>query len=218
MLTAISRLGAGQTKPTQGILEDIERFLQYAASWPNASIVYKASDMQLTVESDASYLSESKARSKAGGIHYLLPRCQQKPTKNKESNINGATECISTIIPSVVASAFEAEYAALFINGQIAEGLRNTLTDMGYPQGSTMVKADNAAAVGIVSRTVKQRRSKAIDMRYHWIRDRVDQGHFNVVWAPGKTNLADYFTKIHPVAHHFEMRFFWSKQTRTMDK
>jgi hypothetical protein len=30
-----------------------------------------------------------------------------------------------------------------------------------------------------------------------------------VVWAPGKTNLADYFTKIHPVAHHFEMRIFF---------
>jgi hypothetical protein len=58
--------------------------------------------------------------------------------------------------------------------------------------------ADNSAAVGIANDTVKLKRSKAIDMRYHWIRDRVRQGVFDVSWSAGPDNIADYFTKLQP--------------------
>ena len=65
------------------------------------------------------------------------------------------------------------------------------------------------AAVGIANDTVKLRRSKAIDMRYHWIRDRVRQGVFRVIWSEGKDNIADYFTKLQPTKRHlmFEATF-----------
>jgi hypothetical protein len=43
-------------------------------------------------------------------------------------------------------------------------------------------------------------------MRYYWLRDRVKQGQFIVQWEPGKFNLADYFTKHHPPAHHSALR------------
>ena len=42
-------------------------------------------------------------------------------------------------------------------------------------------------------------------MRYHWIQDQVDLGNFTVTWQPGADNLADFFTKAHPVQHHIEM-------------
>ena len=38
---------------------------------------------------------------------------------------------------------------------------------------------------------------------------RVAQGNFNVIWQPGKSNLADFFTKAHPVHHHLAMRRFF---------
>jgi hypothetical protein len=201
MLTAITRLGSIQAHATQDVNAAAERFLQYAATWPQASIIYRASDMILTVHSDASYLCESKARSRAGGLHFLSTRGAD-PT----IDINGAIECTSCIIPAVVSSAFEAEYAALFINGQTAEGIRNTLTDLGYPQQATPILSDNACAVGVATRHIKQRKSKAIDMRFHWIRDRVDQGRFAITWRAGNTNLADYFTKAHPAKHCRAMR------------
>jgi hypothetical protein len=158
--------------------------------------------MQLHVESDASYLSETEARSRAGGIHFF----RDIVGTTDKSVVNGAIECISCIIPSVVASAFEAEYAALFLNGQMAEVIRATLDDLGYPQKATPMISDNSCAVGTANKEIKQRKSKAIDMRYHWIRDRVKQGHFQVTWKPGETNLADFFTKAHPVQHHKLMR------------
>ena len=51
--------------------------------------------------------------------------------------INGAIETLSSIIPTVVGSAGEAEYAALYLNGQNAASSRTTLRDMGYPQQET---------------------------------------------------------------------------------
>ena len=48
--------------------------------------------------------------------------------------------------------------------------------------------------------------SKAFDMRYWWIKDRIKQKMFNLIWAAGKQNAADYFTKHHPPWHHKKMR------------
>ena len=59
--------------------------------------------------------------------------------------------------------------------------------------------SDNKCASGIASDSVIQRRSKAMDTRFHWTRDRVRQGQFLVVWRPGLHNLADIFTKALPV-------------------
>jgi hypothetical protein len=74
------------------------------------------------------------------------------------------------------------------------------------PQPPTAIKTDNSTAYGIANGTVKQKRSKAIDMRFYWIVDRVRQKQFYVYWAPGASNKADYFTKHHPTAHHRDMR------------
>jgi hypothetical protein len=102
----------------------------------------------------------------------------------------------------VLVSAAEAEMGGLFYNGQEAVTIRTTLIDMGYPQLPTHLQTDNSTAASISNSTVKQRRSKAIDIRFYWIRDRVNRGQFLVHWKRGTTNQADYFTKHHPTAHH----------------
>jgi hypothetical protein len=151
--------------------------------------------MILHIQSDASYLSRSGARSVAGGIFYMGNRDQ--PT-----GINGAINAISSIIPAVVASVAEAEYAALFINGQEGASLRDTLTALGYPQPATMILCDNKCAQGIATDTIKPKRTKSVDMKFHWIRDRIRQGQFLVMWRKGVDNLADFFTKPLPVHQH----------------
>ena len=59
--------------------------------------------------------------------------------------------------------------------------------------------------MGLANDTVKVKRSKSIDMRFHWIRDRIRQGHFTVSWVAGAANLADFFTKALPVKRHQEL-------------
>jgi hypothetical protein len=48
-----------------------------------------------------------------------------------------------------------------------------------------------------------------MDMRFFWIKDRVEQKQFNVGWAPGDNTLGDYFTKHHSPAHHKRMRPYY---------
>lgn len=43
-------------------------------------------------------------------------------------------------------------------------------------------------------------------MRFHWIRDRVKQGQFQVLCLPGSSNREDYFSKNHSPTHHRKMR------------
>jgi hypothetical protein len=74
------------------------------------------------------------------------------------------------------------------------------LANMGHPQPATPLFCDNEVAIGIAADTVSQRMSKATDMRLHWIRDRVHQGHFRVLFIRGLHNVADFFTKPLPVA------------------
>jgi hypothetical protein len=113
---------------------------------------------------------------------------------------------------NVLASAAEAEVGGLFINGQAACPLRTTLTKLGHHQPPTIIVTDNECAQGIANDTVKQKRSKAIDMRFYWIRDRVAQNQFQILWKKGADNLADYFTKHHPPSHHRQMRQMYLQQ------
>lgn len=200
MLTALNKVASQQAKPTIAVEKAAERIMQYAKTFPNAQIVYEASDMILCGHSDASYLSETKARSRSGGIFFLSNK------NHDQHSINGSVECISSIIPAIVASAAEAEYGAMFQLGQVGEGIRATLEDMGHPQPATRFYSDNKCAVGIANGKSKQKMSKAFDMKFHWIRSRVQQRHFQIVWAKGSENLADIFTKALSVKDHLTRR------------
>jgi hypothetical protein len=59
---------------------------------------------------------------------------------------------------------------------------------------------DNTVAIGIATDTINTRRSKSIDMRFYWLRDRVRQGQFKVMHIAGQWNIADHFTKPLPRA------------------
>jgi hypothetical protein len=159
--------------------------------------------MVLHVDSDASYLSASKARSRAAGYHFLSSKPVEPPDPNAPPPpTNGPITVLCTIMREVVSSASEAELAALFHNGKEACPIRITLEELGYPQPPTPIQTDNSTAYGIANDTVKQKRSKAIDMHFYWIRDCVRQGQFVVYWKKGILNRADYFTKHHPASHH----------------
>ena len=59
---------------------------------------------------------------------------------------------------------------------------------------------------GAMNGTIKQQRSKTIEMRFCWLKDRAEQGQFKIHWAPGDENWADYFTKHHSSTHHQVLR------------
>jgi hypothetical protein len=82
-----------------------------------------------------------------------------------------------------MSSAAESEIGGIFVNCKEGTVIRTTLDEMDHPQPATPVAVDNTTAVGIANDTVKQSRSRAIDMRFYWVRDRINQGQFHVYWV-----------------------------------
>ena len=162
--------------------------------------------MQLCGHTDASYLSVSKSRSRAAAYFYLStyngallpPNHESKPPARP----NGAVHVMSKVMRQVLLSATEAEVGATFYVCQDAAPLSNTSTDLGHVQGKTLIITDNECCEGILNNTFKQRRSNVMDMRFYWVKCRIAQGKFELLWRSGRENLADYFTKLHAQVHH----------------
>jgi hypothetical protein len=113
---------------------------------------------------------------------------------------------VVSVIKNVVVSEAESEIGACFQNAQSGVPLRVTLTELGHIQPATPLRIDNSTAFGILNETIKQKRSKAMDTRYHWLTYRIRQKQFDVYWRPGRENIGDYHTKHHSAQHHKYMR------------
>jgi hypothetical protein len=161
--------------------------------------------VQLKIHSDASYLSEPKAKSRIGGYFYL----GNKSDSRMKPLSNGPLLCDTPVLKHVVSSVAEAELGALFVNAKEGTVTRTTLSEMGHNQDATDLTTDNTTADGIINNTVKQKRSKEMDMRFYLVKDRVEQNQINVGLAQGDTNMGDYFTKHHSPAHHKFMRPYY---------
>ena len=100
----------------------------------------------------------------------------------------------------------ETKVAATFYNAKEALPFRVTLAEMGHQKPPTPMEVDNETAIRFLKSTMKQKRSKSIDMRFYWVRDRVNQNQFMIYWRPGENNVGDYVSIHHSPAHHQAMR------------
>ena len=199
ILAAISTLASQQAAPTEETARRAQQLLDYLATQEEAVLTYRASNMMLAVHSDASYLSERAARSRVGG-HFFLSKDDPIPPDN------GAILTVSTIIKAVMTSAAEAELGGLFINARESVHIRKILEAMGHAQPRTPIQTDNSTAEGIINNKILPSATKAMDMRFHWLRCREAQKQFRFFWRPGPTNKGDYPSKHHPGVHHRNVR------------
>ena len=86
---------------------------------------------------------------------------------------------------NIMASEYEVEYGTIFVDAQTVVPIRTTLHEMGWKQGPTTIQVENSTAVGIATKEFRPKTSNAIDMRFYWINDRIEQGQFRVFWRPG---------------------------------
>ena len=122
-------------------------------------------------------------------------------------------ECI--IMRNFMAFAIGAELGGLSENYQNVTCMRKALAEMGHLQSPTPVAMENAAANSIVNGTAKQKISRAIDMIFYWVRDRIQKKTFSHIIGRGKEKLADYVTKHQLIWHHRSMRPKYVKATKT---
>ena len=96
---------------------------------------------------------------------------------NKDGKLfNRPILVFTKVIQNVMASAAEAEIGGLFMSSQEYSPERTTLLEPGHPHPPTPLKTDNSTADGILNSSVKQKRSKALVMKFYWLKDRAAQG------------------------------------------
>jgi hypothetical protein len=199
ILPALNEIASAQAKPTMKTMQQAQQVMDYVATYPTAYIRYHASDMKLSIDSDAAYLVAPKARSGVAGYYHL--------TNNPlPPLLNGAIHVECKTLRHVLSSAAEAETGGIFHNAQIAIPIRTLLHALGHPQSPTPIKTDNSTSKGFIYDNIHQKRSKSWDMRYYWLRDRAAQSQFKFYWEKGVNNHADYPTKHHPTKHHRAVR------------
>ena len=77
---------------------------------------------------------------------------------------------------------------------------------MDHIQGPTPIQFDNIVVNGIITETVLQLRSNAMDIFFYLLCDRCEQKQIMFIGKQGKHNLADYPSKHHSTKHHISVR------------
>ena len=110
MQHALNKIAVATTKSTDQTEKAVIQLLDYCATHLEPQIQYQASDMILNIDSNASCLVETEARSRMGGFHFL---------GNKDGKLfNGPILVLAKVIRNVMAPAAEAEIGGLFMNAQ----------------------------------------------------------------------------------------------------
>ena len=73
--------------------------------------------------------------------------------------------------------------------------IKMLLEEIGYKLGPLPICSDNQGAIFISSNPVTERRSKHIDIRYHYIRELIEDKKVEVFYISTDENPADLFTK-----------------------
>ena len=102
---------------------------------------------------------------------------------------------VSRTQKTVAHSSTEAEYMSLSDCSRQVAWVHQLFKEVGYDLDSIEVSSDNQGAIFIASNPVTERRSKHIDIRYHYIREVIECGLVEVNYIPGENNPADLLTK-----------------------
>jgi hypothetical protein len=150
----INVLASEQSNATEVTADKVLKLLNYCHTHPETKIRYHASDMILHIQSDASYLSENEANSRAEGFFYM-----GNTTQNDKKLTDGAILIVSKVLKHVISSAAKAEIGAVFINAKAGAVLRTTLEELGHKQPPTPMETDNTTATGYINALLLDQRS-----------------------------------------------------------
>jgi hypothetical protein len=97
--------------------------------------------------------------------------------------------------PIIALSTAESEYIALTPAIQEAIWLKQLLEELGHPQGCIPIFEDNQACILLTKNPQDHKKTRHIQIRYHWVRQQLSNKVFDLKYCDSKSQLADLFTK-----------------------
>ncbi|GJX87263.1 putative reverse transcriptase domain-containing protein [Tanacetum coccineum] len=140
----------------------------------------KVSELEKKINNDADHAScQDTCRSTSGSMQFLGDRLVSWSSKR---------------LKSAAISSTEDEYIAM--SGCCAQILwmRSQLTDYSLGFNKILMYCDNKSAIALCCNNVQHFRSKHIDIRFHFIKEHVENGVIELYFVNTKYQLADIFT------------------------
>lgn len=170
--------------PTQTHLTAAKRVLRFLKQTMELGIKYSKSNLLLVGYSDSSW-ADGEARQSTSGVVFMYG--------------DGPVLWLSRRQSVVALSTAEAEYIASFDATREAAWLRQLYHDITNIDCSPLtLYIDNQSAICIANNTSSSRRSCHMDVRYHYVREEVQNNHIKTVYCPTEQMIADILTKAMP--------------------
>jgi hypothetical protein len=188
---AVSTLAKYASNPGKEHWVALTHVLRYIKGTLHYKITYggKHRDLKPTGYVDADYGGDIDNRRSCSGHVFI--------------QAGGPTAWGSQYQATVALSTTEAEYMALTRAMKQILWMHSAMDEIGYPQTKpATLWNDNAGAVALTKNAKNSSRVKHIDIRYHYIRERVADGDIIVQHIASSNNLADIFTKQLPRLSH----------------
>jgi hypothetical protein len=187
---AVSHLSRFLTQPSTKHWEAGKRVLRYLKGTIDLGLVLGGQDSCImTGYCDSDWASDTVTRRSRTGYVFTMN--------------GGAVSWKSQHQPTVALSTAEAEYMALTAAIQEAIFLRQLLDSMGVKQlEPTMIFEDNQACIALSKNSLVNARSKHIDIKYHFNREKVESGEVVLKYCPSAEMIADVMTKPLPAPQH----------------
>ena len=179
---AVTKMSQHAANPSKEHLNKAHYIVRYLAGTPDYALVFDgASNKGLIAYTDSDYAGDPIKRWLITGYLFKLA--------------NGIISWQSRAQKTIALSSTEAEYMALSDCSRQAKWIKTIMIELGLSDRPTPICTDNQWAIFIGNNPVKERRTKHIDVRYHHIRDQIENKRVEVVWVPTDENPADMFTK-----------------------
>ena len=180
---AVSNVAKFYANPTQRHWTGVKRILRYLKGTSDLGLHYTSSDVDdLVGYSDSDWAGDLDDRKSVSGYMFKLCGAPISWRSKKQT--------------SVALSTAEAEYVALSGATQEAVWLRQLTSELRYEQTKpTVVYEDNQSAISLAQNAQFHGRMKHIDIRHHFVREKVSDGVVEIKYCRSDRMLADILTK-----------------------
>lgn len=179
---AVGRASRHLNNPSQSDVNSVKRIFKYLRGTIELGIIYKSkSKFDLNCYSDSDYGGDPETRRSTTG--FVL-------------NLGSSAISWSSQLQSCVAlSSTEAEYIASSQAIKELIWVDNLVGELFIQYESKRLFMDNQSAIRLIKNPVFHKRTKHIDIMYHFIRERFSGGFFDLAYIPTSDQVADIFTK-----------------------
>nr|GEW43573.1 retrovirus-related Pol polyprotein from transposon TNT 1-94 [Tanacetum cinerariifolium] len=176
-----------KAKPTEKHLTAVKQIFRYLKDTIHMGLWYpKDTGFELTAFLDSDHAGcLDSCKSTSGGIQFLGGDKLVRWSSKKQ-------DCTSM-------SSAEAEYVSLSACCAQVLWMRTQLTDFGFHFDEIPMYCDSKATIAISCNPVQHPRTKHIDVRYHFVKEKVEKGIVELFFVETEYQLADLFTKALPV-------------------